>query len=61
MKNIFAVALIVAGVESVRLENNNSWVDSNGVLHKTFFYDDESKYEERYKAIIRNEEKTKEK
>ena len=34
--------------------------NASGKMHKFFIADDESKYQERYKAIVRNEEKGKE-
>ena len=55
------IVAVLALTNAINIKTQTGfYVDSNGVQQKTFIADDESKYEERYKAIVRNEEKGKE-
>jgi len=53
MKSIVLLAL-VAGASAVKLQQHNKWVDENGLVHPFYIPNDESVYEERYKAANRN-------
>ena len=54
----FALFALVATASAIKV--STEYVDKNGKVHPFYFPNDETTYEERYKAINRNEEKKKE-
>ena len=51
----FTLAALLASASAVSIRNN--YVDANGKVHPFYIANDEQVYEERYKAIVRNQEK----
>ena len=58
MKNIVIAALVAsASAITMRQALSQKYWDENGVWRNLKFPEDETKYEERYKAIVRSEVK----